>query len=97
MLKSPQSARRRTGLVAWCLLGVLAWCQLAFAVHQFNHSAVDASEACAVCLQFDRNDDAAVDSAAAPLPNTAAILSRAEPPVAIAEHGFSHYAARASP
>ena len=97
MMRPPQSARKCTGLLAWCLLGSLAWSQLSFAAHQFNHSALEAGETCVVCVQFDRNDHAAVDSAAAPLPHAGAIIAHAEPPVAIAAHGFSHYAARASP
>ena len=47
--------------VRWLILFALAWSQFVFAAHHADHHATDASETCAVCLQFERNDDAVTD------------------------------------
>jgi hypothetical protein len=43
---------------SWLALVSLAWMQLAFAGHQFEHSATYA-DSCDACVQLDRLDDVA--------------------------------------
>ena len=74
----------------------LAWSQLAYATHQFEHDAVDLGEDCTVCVQFER-DDALVDvervcvSPAAVATIPVAVLA------STARTEYTLYSARASP
>jgi hypothetical protein len=47
----------------WLGLLSIAWLQLAFAVHQFDHVADYVGDTCEVCVQLDRIDDVTVDHA----------------------------------
>lgn len=50
-------------IAVWVGLLSIAWLQLAFAVHQFDHVADYVGETCQVCVQLDRVDDVTVDHA----------------------------------
>lgn len=66
-LARPKSAR------ALCLLlFALAWVQLSYANHQFEHVAGDLSGACVVCVQLERLDSTAFHEATE-IPFTAAV------------------------
>ena len=41
---------------AWVALLPIAWLQLTFAVHQFDHVAEYVEDSCHVCVQLDRID-----------------------------------------
>ena len=92
-----RQARPRLSALKWLVLAAVVWSQLAFAVHQFDHLAADFGDTCAVCLKFDRDDDALVGAApAGRTPATAtAISTRAD--ASAPTLGFSLYRARASP
>jgi hypothetical protein len=84
-------------MIKWWLLFVLVWSQAAFAAHQFSHELADIGEVCAVCLHFDRDDEAAPDAGSchcmpAVVPGDAAVSispGQSEP--------FRLYRSRASP
>lgn len=44
------------------LVVLLAWSQVSYAAHQFEHSLDEPAESCAVCLQLERHDDALPDT-----------------------------------
>jgi hypothetical protein len=54
---------RRLRRASWLALVSLAWLQLLLAGHQFDHVAEYLDDNCHVCVQLDRVDDDAVDSA----------------------------------
>ena len=90
--------RRRTGpTFTWLLVLLLAWSQASFAFHQFEHSIDELGETCAVCLQFDRDDDVTVGAGAATALPIAPAAVAVEAVVAFRAGGFSHYRSRASP
>lgn len=47
---------RRTGPIALVALFAIAWIQLAYAGHQFEHAAGDRTDTCSVCSHFGRLD-----------------------------------------
>ena len=89
--------RSRASHLSWFLLFVLAGAQLAYAAHQFEHSTHETGETCAVCLQFDRNDDVPVDATDVSAQSVGANFIAAESPAPIRAQRFTHYASRASP
>ena len=92
--RTPQSLANR---LSWLLFALLAWSQLSFAVHQFDHRAVDAGETCEICLQSERNGDAPVGAADVSVSPAKTILVPGESQVAFHAYYFSGYASRASP
>lgn len=52
-LPTVTAAPRRGRLLYVVLLG-LAWLQLAYASHQFEHAAGELTDSCAVCSNFER-------------------------------------------
>ena len=97
MLRIRQTPQLRANHLSWLLLALLACSQLSFAAHQFDHATADAGETCAVCLQFERNDDAPIDTPDVSLPPTATLPVLEESPAAFRAYVFAHYASRASP
>jgi len=90
-------ARPSGSALKWLILAALAWSQLAFAAHQFDHQAADLGDTCAICLKFDRDNDVVVDTAACvskPASGTATAISTA---CTVPEAGYALYHARASP
>ena len=81
----------------WLILAALVWSQFALAVHQLNHEATETGNACSVCLQFERDEDAVVDApqaALAPaLPSTAINATES----GVNARCATHFRARASP
>ena len=57
-----QKLQRKSSAIKWLVLAALAWSQLAFAEHQFEHHSFESSESCNVCVQFDRDDQVSCDS-----------------------------------
>lgn len=97
MLSRFHTARPCLSVLGWLALAVFAWSQLAAAVHQFEHHANELDETCAVCLQLERNGQAAVDdhpdhSLALPT-YTVEVVSIVFAPI----RHFSLYRTRASP
>ncbi len=65
--KDVKHALPRSGRALCLLLFALAWFQLSYASHQFEHVAGDLTGACVVCTQMERLDAAALhESAEAP-------------------------------
>ena len=82
----------------WLLLIVLSWSQFAFAAHQFEHSPAEVAETCAICLQFDRDDDVTIDAAQCQaLPVRAAVTGTDSRCAELSTERFSLYRSRASP
>jgi hypothetical protein len=54
--RKQQVAPRWLNRASWLALVLLTWTQLAFAGHQFEHSAAYA-DSCDACVQLDRLDD----------------------------------------
>lgn len=63
-LRKQQFAPRWPQRASWLALVSLAWMQLAFAGHQFEHSA-GYNDVCDACVQVERLDDLAVGDAPA--------------------------------
>ncbi len=90
--------RRQTGpTLTPLLLVLLAWSQVSFALHQFDHSINELDETCAVCVQFERDDDVIVDADGMSVLPVASFAVPAEAVAAVRAEGFSHYRSRASP
>jgi len=90
-------ASPRVSALKWLILVALAWSQLAFAAHQFDHQLGDIGDTCAVCLNFNRDDEGLVDTAhcgSMPPSGTVAPVSAAR---IVPAAGYTLYRARASP
>lgn len=57
--KDLRHALPKSGRPLWLLLFALAWFQVSYASHQFEHVAGDLTGACVVCTQMERLDTAA--------------------------------------
>lgn len=80
------------------MLVALVWSQFAYAAHQFEHDATDVAESCAICLQFDRNDDVTTDSERCQALLFHAAMSGTDSQcVELTTERFSLYRSRASP
>lgn len=88
--------RRNLSAVQWLILVALAWSQLAFAEHQFDHDALESSEGCSLCVQFDRDDFVTADVHQQPL-DAGTVTATPAPAAQIAAFTNSPYSARASP
>ena len=55
------SGPKRLRRASWLALLSLAWLQVSFATHQFDHVATFSADTCHVCVQLDRIDDVAAD------------------------------------
>lgn len=95
-LPTVSAAPRRGRLLYVVLLG-LAWLQLAYASHQFEHAAGDFQDSCAVCSNFERLEHSVAPAAdAAPLPQGHPVFLPA--PVRSLHARFErHYSSRAPP
>lgn len=87
----------RRGRVGYLVLIALAWFQLAYASHQFEHVIGDLFDACAICKQMQRHD-----AAVAPQPAEIPFAASLPVPVAIPASPHSakllrHYESRAPP
>lgn len=95
-LPTVTAAPRRGRLLYVVLLG-LAWLQLAYASHQFEHAAGELADSCAVCSNFERLEHSvapAID--AAQLPQAHPVFASA--PVCSLHTRFErHYSSRAPP
>ncbi|MEO0997337.1 MAG: hypothetical protein AAFX58_07440 [Pseudomonadota bacterium] len=87
----------RAANVRWLLLLVLAWSQIAFAAHQVEHSIAEADEPCVVCLNFERDEDAALDAHHSVSERASALPAPAATQRCHARETFTHYRSRASP
>lgn len=58
--KELRHALPRSGRALCLLLFALAWFQLSYASHQFEHVAGDVTGACVLCTQLERLDTAAL-------------------------------------
>lgn len=79
-MEKERHARPKSARALCLLLFALAWVQLSYASHQFEHVAGDLSGACVVCVQLERLDSAAFHEPAE-IPLAAAV------PVTVADHG----------
>ncbi|MEX2496033.1 MAG: hypothetical protein WD448_08095 [Woeseia sp.] len=86
--------RRRVG---FAVLLALAWFQVAFASHQFEHVTGDLFDSCTVCKHLERQDSAAVQKA----PDSAPALLFLAPMANAASHNparlHRNYHSRAPP
>ena len=91
------SASRFAGTLKWVLLIALVWSQFSFAAHQFDHNIADEHAACAVCAQFDRDDDVAI-SLVPHSPAPATYLRALESAlIVVPAEQFHNFQSRASP
>ena len=90
------AAQPRGRLIYFVLLS-LAWLQLSYASHQFEHAASESADSCAVCSHFDRLEHAVAPDIAAPqLAQTGPLL--VPRPIGSADTRFErHYFSRAPP
>jgi len=93
---------RVTGGAAWRSCGLLvlvalAWTQLAFATHQFDHPATSTDYTCSVCLQLDRSDDVVVTCATTVDGPDPAAVGAAGPPTRPAARDGLHARQRGPP
>jgi hypothetical protein len=79
------------------LVLLVAWTQLSYASHQFEHALEDAGRTCAVCVQFDRADDAVLASAYIDAVTQCSADRPISEPVAHLPHANFPYQSRASP
>ena len=92
----PQSSHVKAAFARLLVLLIL-WAQTSSAAHQFEHVIDDVGETCAVCLQFERDDDALPEAVAnTPTAAPAAVLYASALPVFYARP-VAPYLSRASP
>lgn len=77
-IKRRFTASRRSR-IGYAVLIALAWFQVAFATHQFEHVTGDLFDVCTVCKQIERQDNAVATPAADTLPVAAAPRPLAAP------------------
>ena len=82
---------------SWAVLLLLAWSQVSFATHQFDHSVWDLHAPCAVCLQFERDDDVVIDQPVCIKSSPGQKPRPAASPFLLPAEHFGHYQSRASP
>ena len=87
----------KTSAFKWLVSVALAWSQLASATHQLDHQASDLGETCAICLKFDRDDDALIDAGEEPALSTIPFVEPLGAQSVVRVRVCSHYCARASP
>ena len=95
----PAAQRSRvSSALRWAILLFLGWSQVSFAAHQFEHSIAEAEPLCAVCVQFDRDDDATLSHHISPVAFGPLVPpSFAVPQYFATAERFDHYRSRASP
>ena len=81
----------------WLLLVALAWVQLAWTSHQFQHTAADLGSPCTVCVQLDRLDAVTADPPAEALPFALALRLEGEDVVLLPAVPRAAYSPRAPP
>lgn len=89
--------RSNGSALKWLILVALAWSQLAFAAHQFDHQATDIGETCVVCVKFDRDDHVLIDTGVSVSVSPSATPDAGHSTSAAPIQACAHYAARASP
>lgn len=91
------TAAPRRGRLVYVVLLALAWLQLSYASHQFEHAVGDVTDSCAVCSHFERLEHAVAPDIGAPqLPEVRPAF--VPPPARSADTRFeSHYLSRAPP
>lgn len=62
MLVKLSKLRQKNTMLKGLTLALFVWSQFAFAIHQFDHDIVDHDQHCAVCVKFDRDDDALIEN-----------------------------------
>lgn len=97
MTQQHRKLMQPSATLKWMALLAFAWSQFSFAAHQFEHSADELHETCAVCLQFDRDDDVAIDADVACASQNGVFGVETGPAKALQARRFSHYLSRASP
>jgi len=90
---TPRS-RGRAGVV---VLLALAWFQVAFASHQFEHVTGDLFDVCTLCKHMERHDAAVAQTSAESLPSAPLRPQVAEPASPASANGFRNYESRAPP
>ena len=78
-------------------LAVLVWSQFVFAFHASDHDILDEREHCAICVQFDRDDEALVTGQTASLPLVANRSVLTDAVASLPASVPSFFRARASP
>lgn len=92
----PGAARKRERMGVAVLLA-LAWFQVAFASHQFEHVTGDLLDICTVCKHFERHESPLAGHAAKTVP-AADFLPAVAPAARVYPGGFrSHHHPRAPP
>jgi hypothetical protein len=95
ILASNVSRRRdRAGFV---VLLALAWFQVAFAGHQFQHGTGDLLDVCALCNHMERHDAPVAQKAVEPLPAAPLQPQIEQPAKPACANVFLNYESRAPP
>jgi hypothetical protein len=90
-----RGARRNRASIA--VLLALAWFQVAFASHQFEHVTGDLLEICTLCKHMERHDAAVAQESAEFLASAPGRLQVAEPASRASATVFRSYESRAPP
>lgn len=88
---------RRGNRAGFVVLLALAWFQVAFAGHQFQHVTGDLLDVCALCNHMERHDAAVAQKAVEPLPAAPPQLQIARPAKPACANVFRNYESRAPP
>ena len=88
---------RSRGRAGFVVLLALAWFQVAFASHQFEHVTGDLFDVCTLCKHMERHDAAVAQQSAESPPSTPLQVRLAEPAGPASANGFHNYETRAPP
>jgi hypothetical protein len=94
LVSSMPRSRGRAGFV---VLLALAWFQVAFASHQFEHVTGDLFDVCTLCKHMERQDAAVAQKSAESLPTAPPQLQVTEPASPASANVFRNYESRAPP
>ena len=92
----PQSSPVKAALARLFML-LIVWSQASFAAHQFEHAIDDVGATCAVCLQFERGDDAVPEAGSESPTAVPAAVAYASAPALLYAWPAAPYLSRASP
>ena len=97
LLRSDFQSSLGKAALARLLVLLIVWSQASFAAHQFEHAIDDVGEPCAVCLQFERCDDAVPAADTHPPMAVPAAVEYAGASAVFYARPFAPYLSRASP
>jgi len=88
---------RSRGRAGFVVLLALAWFQVAFASHQFEHVTGDLFDVCTLCKHMERHEAAVAQQSAESLPSAPLQRGVAESASSASANGLRSYETRAPP